>query len=555
MTRADRLFDALSALLVAVLLALMLATFLDYGITVDEPVQNRYGNRLLRWYHTFGADRAAVEQNDTAYYGGLFELAAKGAEAVSPLGLYETRHLVNALVGFTGVLAALWMGRRLAGPAGGLLATVMIAATPAFYGQCFNNPKDLPFASLWALAAAALMSLGLDRLPGPGWRVLARLLGAGALVGLAAAVRVAGLALLGFAGLAWLVSLWAERRRVVHPSRPLWRDLGRVFLDLAIVTSTAWLVMVLFWPYAQLDPFGNPFEAFHAFSHYWNPVAVEYAGVLTTSDEVGRFYMPRLFAITLPESYLVAAVMGLWRVATVLRHAPLPEETWSKLHHFGWLLTVTLLPLLWAVVAGTPFYNGSRHLLFVVPGLAALAGVSAAWWLRSPLPVAARATGALLLAGTVFLTVRDMAELHPYESVYFNRLLGGGLARAGRLYDTDYWCQSYKDGIDWIVREYSRPGLERVKVAGHSVLPQIAYYLEKDEVLRRRFKAVTGNDQPHLVLATTSTHDDQRTPGRVVHVVERQGLPLLKVFEVRPPGPAEPTTEPVAPPAEPTAGR
>ncbi len=553
MRPSDRLYDGLSAVLLAALLGLMLATFLDYGMTLDEPVQNRYGNRLLRWYQTLGADRAAVEQNDTAYYGGFFELVAKGAERLSPLGLYETRHLVNALFGFAGLLAVFWMGRQLAGPAGGLLSAVVIASTPSFYGQCFNNPKDLPFASLWALAAAALMSLGLDRLPGPGWRVLARLLGAGALVGLTAAVRVAGLALLAFAGLAWLVSLWAERRRVVHPDRPLWRDLGRVFLDLAIVTSTAWLVMVAFWPYAQLDPFGNPFEAFRAFSHYWNPMPVEYAGVLTTSDEVGRFYMPWLFAITLPETYLVAAVMGVWRVLTVLRHSPLPDETWRKLHHFGWLLTVTLFPLLFAVVADTPFYNGSRHLLFVLPGLAALAGVSAAWWLRSPLPAAVRAVGALLLAAAVGLTVRDMVELHPYESVYFNRLLGGGLARAGRLYETDYWCQSYKDGIDWIVREYSRPGLEQVRVAGHSVLPQIAYYLEKNEALRRRFKAVSVNDQPHFVLATTSMHDDERTPGRVVHVVARQGLPLLKGFEVRPPGPAG---EPAAAPAgEPPAVR
>jgi len=536
--RSDRLFDVVSAALLAALLGLMLATFLDYGMTVDEPVQNRYGNRLLRWYRTLGADRAAVEQNDTGYYGGLFELAAKGAERLSPLGLYETRHLVNALFGFTGVLAVFWMGRRLAGPAGGLLATVMIAATPSFYGQCFNNPKDLPFASLWTLAAAGLMSVGLDRPPGPGWRVQARLLGAGGLVGLAAAVRVAGLALLALAGLAWLVSLWPERRRAVHPGRPLWRDLGRVFLALAIVTSTAWLVMVLFWPYAQLDPLRNPFQAFRAFSHYWNPVPVQYEGVLITSDEVGRSYMPWLLAITLPETYLVAAAMGAWRVVTGLRHSPLPEETRRRLHHFGWLLTVTLSPLLWAVVADTPFYNGSRHLLFVVPGLAALAGVSAAWWLRSRLPVAVRAAGGLLLAAAFGLTVRDMVELHPYESVYFNRLLGGGLARAGRLYETDYWCQSYKDGIDWIVREYSRPGLVRVKVAGHSVLPQIAYYLEKDEALRRGFRAVTVNDQPHLILATTSMHDDQRTPGRVVHVVERQGLPLLKVFEVRPPEPA-----------------
>ena len=62
--------------LLVALLGVMLVTVLDYGMTADEPVQNRYGRRLVRWYATLGADRAAVEQHDTFYYGGLFELAA-----------------------------------------------------------------------------------------------------------------------------------------------------------------------------------------------------------------------------------------------------------------------------------------------------------------------------------------------------------------------------------------------------------------------------------------------------------------------------------------------
>jgi hypothetical protein len=529
-----RLFHWLSAGLLVGLLGLMLASFDDYGMTADEPVQNRYGNRLLRWYATLGADRSAVEQHDTYYYGGLFELVAQGAEQLSPFGLYETRHLVNALFGFTGIAAAWWMGTLLGGPLGGFLAAAFLAATPLFYGHAFNNPKDIPFASLYAMATAALVRLRLDRPPDLRGPALRGLLLAGVAIGLAAAVRVAGLALLGFAALPWLASAWLAGRRK-RAWRPSWRDLGCLALGLALLTSVAWLVMVAFWPYAQLDPLRHPFTAFRAFSDFWQSMPVLYDGVLVPSGVVSRYYMPWLFAITLPELYLVAFVMGLWLLLTLPRRWPLAAEGRSRLLHFAWLAVVTALPLAWAVLDHTPFYNGNRHLLFIVPGLAVLAGVSAARWLRAPRPVGVRVAGAVLLAAAVAWAVVDMVELHPYQSVYFNRLVGGGLRGAATRYETDYWCASYREGIEWIVGAYSQPGRERVRVAGHSTLVQVQYDLRRDEGRRRRFEPVTIHDDPHLVLATTATGDDKRTPGRVVHVIERQGMPLLYVFELKAP--------------------
>ena len=47
--------------------------------------------------------------------------------------------------------------------------------------------------------------------------------------------------------------------------------------------------------------------------------------------------------------------------------------------------------------------------------------------------------------------------------------------------------------------------------------------------------ASTVSHDPDLVLATTSGRGDEPAPGRLVHVVERQGHPLLRVFERRTP--------------------
>jgi hypothetical protein len=60
-------------------------------------------------------------------------------------------------------------------------------------------------------------------------------------------------------------------------------------------------------------------------------------------------------------------------------------------------------------------------------------------------------------------------------------------------------------------------------------------YLGQTEEGRRGFEVVSLGDDPHVVLATTALRDQEQTPGRVVHVVERQGAPLLYIFEVRAP--------------------
>ena len=76
---------------------------------------------------------------------------------------------------------------------------------------------------------------------------------------------------------------------------------------------------------------------------------------------------------------------------------------------------------------------------------------------------------------------------------------------------------------------------ERIRVAGNATLTQVSYDLRRTPERQRLFRPVTIHDDPHLILATTASGDHRRTPGRVVHVVERMGAPLLFIFEAREP--------------------
>ncbi len=206
-----------------------------------------------------------------------------------------------------------------------------------------------------------------------------------------------------------------------------------------------------------------------------------------------------------------------------------------RLFEAVWLLSVAVLPVAWLVVRSVPLYNGVRHVLFVVPVLAVLAGVSLAVALEGGLwrPLALGAVA--LVGGLGLVTLSDMVRLHPYQSLYFNRWVAGGLTGAVGRWETDYWCSSYKEGVQWIVaRHAAEPSGERIRIAGHSGVFQITADLRTPE-LEKRFKGVTIHEDPHYILATTATGDHERTPGRPVHVIERMGAPIAYVFEARPP--------------------
>jgi hypothetical protein len=201
------------------------------------------------------------------------------------------------------------------------------------------------------------------------------------------------------------------------------------------------------------------------------------------------------------------------------------------------LATVAVLvPVGLAIASRAILYDGIRHLLFVLPLSAILAGAAVSRFLGRPGDGHLRAAVLAVAAGCVLVTVADMVRLHPYQSVYFNRVVGGGLAGAAGRFETDYWGQSYREAVEWVVAHYHPAATERIRVANCSKPFLSAYYLEKSPERRARFLPVHPDDRPHLMLATTRWSCHALIAGRVLHVVERAHTPLAYVIEVRPPG-------------------
>src|ERR1700761_873111 len=179
----ERTCDDLAAIVLAVVALIASLTFRDYGLGWDDYTHAEYADLLLRMYGSGFKDPGALSFANLYMYGGGFDMAAALLHKVIPLELFETRRLLGAIVGMIGLAATWRLGRRVGGPLAGLVALLLLALCPTFYGHMFMNPKDAPFA-----VAMVVLMMGLVRLaeeyPKPSPRTVLILgLGAGLSIG------------------------------------------------------------------------------------------------------------------------------------------------------------------------------------------------------------------------------------------------------------------------------------------------------------------------------------------------------------------------------------
>jgi hypothetical protein len=249
--RMSRIFDRLAIGVLAALGIVALLTFRDYGLSWDDYAHSEYGDLLLQFYASGLRDQRALSWVNLYYYGGGFDLLAAVADKFLPLTLFETRRLVGAALGILGLLVTWRIGRRVGGPPAGLIALVVLAACPLYYGHMFMNPKDSPFA-----VAMAILLLGLvrcfehyPRLP----IATATLAGAG--FGLSIGSRIMGAfgAIDALAALALMFSLEYRALGI----RQAGARLGHFLLALVPAMVLAYALMAFIWPWSVAAPL-NP---------------------------------------------------------------------------------------------------------------------------------------------------------------------------------------------------------------------------------------------------------------------------------------------------------
>lgn len=525
------LWDKLALALFLVALLLVIVTFTDYGVTWDEDVHNWYGIFVLNYYLSFCKDLTALDWGDLYYYGAAFDLTAAVLNHLSPFGTYETRHLLNGVVGVVGLVGVWKLGRALGGPRTGFIAALFLMLTPNYYGQMYNNPKDVPFAvgMVWAMYYLTRI---VPALPRPPWPLVAKL---GIATGLALGVRVGGLLLFGYLGLVLLLFvLWRglERGSLGVFIAESWTSFWRVLLP---VVAIAYPVMLLFWPWAQQAPFSNPLKTLAYFSHEIFPFRTLFAGRYFPATDLPWAYLPTYIVLALPELILlllaaapIVALLIAWR-----RGWRFERAASLQLFILGFAI---IFPVTYAVAIKAVLFDGMRHFIFVLPLIAALTAVLADRGLdalqrgtRTRPALRRGAYAALALYGAWHISV--MARLHPDEYVYYNGFIGGVEGAAG-LFKLDYWANSYAEAVggleNYLRAQYGADFMNHdftVAVCGPP--NSAAYYFPNNFIFDDH------REEAEFFITFTKDDCNKSVPGKVIYRVERMGTLLSEVIDRR----------------------
>jgi Dolichyl-phosphate-mannose-protein mannosyltransferase len=518
------LHDRLILVVFAVLGAAVWLTFRDYAISNDEAVQHHYGELIIAYYRSGFKVRDLFTFDNLYLYGGLFDIIAVGLADVIPIDPYELRHLLCAMTGIGGIAASAATARLIAGPRAGLISAVVLALCGAWYGAMFNHTKDIPFAA--AMMGAMLFVIRIARqLPSPRAVDLA---GFGLLAGAALGIRSLGLLLLFYLALAVVVSVpWRQRLETCAGFA------ANAAVRIVPAVALAALVMILAWPWAALSPF-NSVRGLLAFSEFHYAIRTMFAGRVYEMADVPRLYVPSYLLVRVPLITLAGAALGV--ILSLLW--PPGRQTSSRRRDLILISSAIVFPLAFEVLFRGPAFTGMRHFLFVLPPLAALAGVGLSELIDLLETCSGRlASSAIALICACFLWDGvTLVRLHPYENLSYNSLVGG-LPGAFRRYDLDYWFNSMPEAIhlleafvrDKMPAEVLKPS----KIYSVAVCGERPAFDQTVTLPQLHWDFRSKWDESEFFIAPTQMNCDQDLDGEIIGTVERFGVPIAYVKDRR----------------------
>jgi hypothetical protein len=519
-----------AAALLSAVLVVGLATVADYGLTVDEFNTDDYGPKALAWYTSGFVDRSHFETVEFSlwYYGPWFQMVTAYIQSFDLADRITVRHAMTFLVGLAAVAALLPIGRLAVGRWAGLAAIALCLMTGYVYGSLFFTPIDVPFAAAMTWATLAIVVMTRQVLPS--WRAS---IAAGLLTGLAIATRTGGI--ITHAYLLGALLLCAVEFFATH---------GRVTLGYLVaigarygaVVGIAWITAIALWPWLQI---GNPFAQFKiALVHFATiPMSFEFPhwGGQVSTSALPVSYIPAQLLARLPEAFLillaVAFIYGIPAAVSLVRDA---AATWrieggaglraaaltlARARAVLIVCAAVVLPLGFLMLQRATMYDGIRHVLFVIPMLAVVAGLG--WRALLPLLNRAPVVAALVAGAYVGSIVATLAALHPLEYVAMNALAGGTRGAYGN-FELDYWSAAATEAVRRLEHRLDYDSSILPVETPPSILICIGWREGSvHPILKRPWIVETNPDTADFIIATERSRCADNTPVVLIDEVKR----------------------------------
>ncbi len=349
--------------------------------------------------------------------------------------------------------------------------------------------------------AASIRGLGAEG--GIRGRGLALAAASGIAIGLATAIRsVAPLVILPLAVLYVL-----ELRRSALTA-------GIVLLVAAIAACVA------AWPYLWQSPVRHFLDSLAVLSHFPWTGDILFNGRLLDQGQQPWFYIPELIGLQITLPILGLAALGLVALAW-------PKLSLRRRVEIAIVCGALSLPVLASLRPGTIVYNNFRQFLFCLPALFLLAGIGLEAVLsrfRGRLP------GAVLAVLILLPGVAGLVRLHPYEYIYYNALAGTGPSVYTR-FESDYWCTSYREAMQWV--DANAPSNAIIAVGSAGFTEQVTPFARSDlRVVRLGSEAGSTRASLAIVCDGLGGRLDLLPNSPVLMTVGRAGADLAQVKDL-----------------------
>ena len=107
------------------------------------------------------------------------------------------------------------------------------------------------------------------------------------------------------------------------------------------------------------------------------------------------------------------------------------------------------------------------------------------------------------------------------------------MGQANQRFEMEYWGTSFREAADWL-NEYYRPlGVSEIVYTSNALPQMVDYYMRKTPAGGVAFRrALPGEKVKVYLLFRRERQQNEPGFGRVVHRIEREGVPFLDIVEM-----------------------
>lgn len=483
-----------------------------YGVTWDEPLHRNWGKIFMYFWRT--GDRRFLDMmpghgiNYGPTYYILNYVLSGFLYRAHLLSFVASNHILNIVTASVGVALVFLAGRSVGGRRTGGLAALFLICFPPFIAHAHYNPKDIPL--MVAVLLTVIVFLRALKTNGGTWLVIA-----GFLMGCSIAIKVSAVLMGPAFAASYLVWLWQREHSF---GTALKKNALRILGTCVAVAAGA----IVLWPSAWGDLALIPDSIrFFLTSNFW-PGRELFFGTEYPGAELPWYYTPFEYLAVMPVLSIVFLVAGMEVVLLRLRRRQhLPQMVLLVL----WIL----VPILVSMKPGLVRYDGMRQFFFTLPAVTILCAIGfdavlKAFWHRFSRPWVA----SLIVLIVSLSFTHEIAIVHPYEGSYRNELMRAVYPKQMDLqFPIEYWGPTYKEGMEWLVRNAEPNPVICVPTAG--VL--IDWYAWRED-----FAFDCTKDSNYIMFFTRYSETQQyalENTASPAFVISRMGADLLKIYKVK----------------------